>query len=152
VSPEIGSIEEGLDSSIISPGPLLSWNMAEPAPGMNLLAYMMPVSLGTLAASPLKWAATASCWAVYGSIVRFPPLVSMAVTRQRKGHSKDISHAHAGPLHSYEEDINVPLLLTHVLLTSSADLHASPEQAFNAARRSLRYAGLAPSSIRLLSW
>jgi hypothetical protein len=42
--------------------------------------------------------------------------------------------------------------LAHVLQTSSADLHASPEQALNAARRCLRYARLAPSSIRLLSW
>jgi hypothetical protein len=31
-----------------------------------------------------------------------------------------------------------PPLPTHVLLTSSADLHASPEQSLNAARRSLR--------------
>jgi hypothetical protein len=35
-------------------------------------------------------------------------------------------------------NINVPLLLAHVLLTSSANLHASPAQAFSAARRSLR--------------
>jgi hypothetical protein len=89
---------------------------------------------------------------VSGSFEKVSPPVSKAVTRQQKGHSKDTSHAYAGPLHPYEEDVNVPLLLTHVLLTSSADLHASPEQAFNAARRSLRYAGLAPSSIRLLSW
>jgi hypothetical protein len=52
--------------------------------------------------------------------------------------SRDTSHVHAGPLNPYEEHTNVLLLLTHVLLTSSADLHASPEQAFNAARRSLR--------------
>jgi hypothetical protein len=85
---------------------------------MTVLACMMPVSLGTLAASPRKWATTAACWAVYGSFVKVSPPVSKAVT--------------------YEEDINVPLLLAHVLLTSSAVLHASPEQAFSAARRSLR--------------
>ena len=99
---------------------------------------MMPVSLGTLAASPRKWATIAACWAVYDSFVKVSLPVSKAVTRQQKDTPKDTSHAHAGPLHPYGADINVPPLLTHVLLTFSADLHASPEQAFNAARRSLR--------------
>ena len=75
----------------------------------------------------------------------FPP-------REPRSHSPRLAQVGVVVGGKGREGSKTPLLLAYVLLTSSADLHVSPEQDLNAARRSLRYAGLAASSIRLLSW